>query len=201
MTKTYLRTASGLNLYLSHPCAAIRIEDAAAQLAKIARFNGATREPYSVAQHSVVVSRLMRKHGHNATTQLAGLIHDVPEYVFGDMARPIQWHIFGESDRNLCIASPWDHAHNAMMDEVLQALGLPPYWPPGTLEIVKHFDDMALRTEWRDLMPGDEPDYMAAYPEPDPGRILPNENWRTSCETFLALYHGLRREMATEALR
>lgn len=201
MTKTYVRTASGLNLYLAHPRAAIRIEDAAAQLAKINRFNGATRELYSVAQHSVVVSRLMRKHGHSATTQLAGLIHDVPEYVFGDMPRPIQWHIFGEPDRNLCISNPWDHAHNDFMSETHEALGLEPYWPPGTNEIVKHFDDMVLRTEWRDLMVGPEPDYMAGYPAPDPGIIIPNENWRTSCETFLALYHSLRKEMATEALR
>lgn len=201
MTKAYIRTASGLNLHLSNPAATIRIEDAAAQLAKNNRFNGATFVPYSVAQHSVWVSRMIRKHGHDATTQLAGLIHDVPEYILGDMLRPIQWHVFGEPDRSLSVSNAWDHAHDFIMSETLQALCLPSRWPPGTDEIVKHFDDMALRTEWRDLMPGPEPEYFSNYPEPDLATILPNENWITSRETFLALYHSLRNEMDRETLR
>jgi hypothetical protein len=59
-------------------------------LSRIQRFNGATAEPYSVAQHSILVSRLMTQETADAPLLLAGLLHDAEEVVFGDIATPLK---------------------------------------------------------------------------------------------------------------
>lgn len=63
----------------------MRIEDIASRLAKINRYAGATRFPYSVATHSVLVSHLARD------WSMSGLLHDIPEaFAIGDMITPIK---------------------------------------------------------------------------------------------------------------
>lgn len=60
----------------------VRIEDIAHHLALINRFNGGTPKPISVAQHSVLVSRLLPdEHA------LAGLLHDASEAYLGDVTK------------------------------------------------------------------------------------------------------------------
>ena len=58
----------------------IEIDDIAHALANINRFNGMTRYPVSVAQHSVYVSHLC-----NNANALQGLLHDASEAYLGDM--------------------------------------------------------------------------------------------------------------------
>lgn len=199
MNNPWIRTATGRDLYLNNPGPSIDIIDVAEMLAKTNRFNGASREPYSVAQHSVWIVRTMMKHEYSTAAQLYGLLHDAPEYILGDMASPVKKYIFGEPDGRLMISSQWEHAHNFMMTEILHALGLPAAVNGGINEVVHHFDMKALRTEFRDLMPGPEPDYFKHLPEPDPGRIIPNENWRTSREVFLTEFDRLMREWKQES--
>lgn len=64
---------------------AIVIQDAAHALSLICRYNGACNEFYSVAQHSVIVSYLC-----DQKYALHGLLHDLSEYVLGDVCSPIK---------------------------------------------------------------------------------------------------------------
>jgi hypothetical protein len=63
----------------------IFIEDIAQGLANINRYNGQFGS-YTVAQHSVFVSRILERENK----QLAGLLHDAPEYITGDLAHHIK---------------------------------------------------------------------------------------------------------------
>jgi len=59
------------------------IEDIAHHLANINRFNGATKRPLSVAQHSVFVARLVGDNDNELGLQ--GLLHDASEAYLGDV--------------------------------------------------------------------------------------------------------------------
>ncbi len=63
----------------------LNISEIAHSLALLNRFVGHTREPYSVAQHSVMVSSLCEPRD-----ALAGLLHDASEAYLGDVATPIK---------------------------------------------------------------------------------------------------------------
>ncbi len=71
----------------------IDINDIAHALALINRFNGHTRKPISVAQHSIMVSRLAQEFvsvGEPHLTLdvgLQGLLHDASEAYLGDMTK------------------------------------------------------------------------------------------------------------------
>lgn len=90
--RAWQRMLSGRRLDLLDPSPLdIEIADIAHGLAFVARWNGQTRGdfPYSVAEHSLLVERLMPA----ATAprwRLAALLHDAPEYVIGDMISPVK---------------------------------------------------------------------------------------------------------------
>lgn len=70
------------------------VDDVAHALAQINRFNGHTKFPISVAQHSVYVSRVAEAFRRSAGTAvgarevaLAGLIHDAAEAYLGDVTK------------------------------------------------------------------------------------------------------------------
>lgn len=63
------------------------IADIAHHLSIINRWTGATREPYSVAQHSVLVSKQLPER-----LALFGLLHDAAEYAFNDLNKPAKNH-------------------------------------------------------------------------------------------------------------
>lgn len=64
----------------------IDIRDIAHHLANECRYAGACPEHYSVAQHSVIVSR----YGYDPEEKLAGLLHDAAEAYLKDMPSPIK---------------------------------------------------------------------------------------------------------------
>lgn len=61
------------------------IEDIAGALAKLCRYGGHCKKFYSVAEHSVIASRLVPKH-----MALVALMHDATEAYLVDMPRPIK---------------------------------------------------------------------------------------------------------------
>lgn len=86
MIPPQILTASGRYFdFLNPKPEAIDIHDIATALSRMPRFTGHTTEFYSVAQHSVEVSRLVPP-GH----ALAGLLHDASEAYMGDLASPLK---------------------------------------------------------------------------------------------------------------
>lgn len=82
-------TNSGGRVDLPEPAPEqILIQDIAHHLSYINRFTGATTSPYSVASHSLYVSRLLAHLGPEM--ELAGLMHDAPEAYLGDVSSPLK---------------------------------------------------------------------------------------------------------------
>jgi 5'-deoxynucleotidase YfbR-like HD superfamily hydrolase len=77
----------------------VEIEDIAHGLARVARWNGQTSgaHAFSVAQHTLLVDDIILLLRPEATRmeRLAGLLHDAPEYVIGDMISPFKALIGG----------------------------------------------------------------------------------------------------------
>ncbi len=81
-----IKTNSGITLNFIEPSPAmIEIADIAHGLSNVCRFAGQSSEFYSVAQHSVLVSRLV-----SPALAKWGLLHDAAEAYIGDMARPLK---------------------------------------------------------------------------------------------------------------
>src|SRR5208282_6622849 len=84
--RAWIRTFSGGRFYVLEPRVEdVRIEDIAHALSMQCRFTGHVREFYSVAEHSVWVSRY--SHREDA---LWGLLHDASESYIGDMSTPLK---------------------------------------------------------------------------------------------------------------
>jgi uncharacterized protein len=68
----------------------ILIEDVAHALSNICRWNGHSKFHYSVAQHSIMVSKQMKELGFSAMNQLFGLLHDGSEAYICDIPKPVK---------------------------------------------------------------------------------------------------------------
>jgi 5'-deoxynucleotidase YfbR-like HD superfamily hydrolase len=80
------RTHTGRMLDLADPeHADISIEDVAHHLARVCRFGGAVDGFYSVASHTLYVSRALETRGHSPYVVAAGLLHDSAEAYLGDV--------------------------------------------------------------------------------------------------------------------
>ncbi|WP_317201710.1 phosphohydrolase [Janthinobacterium sp.] len=134
ITTDYVSTFSGNRFYPREPrIDRVAIEDIAHGLAYQCRFNGQTREFYSVAQHSLVVAALVPPH-----LRLAALLHDAAEAYLGDMVKPLKVLMpgFGELEERV----------TALIGAEF-GLDFSDYAP------IKRADLIALATEKRDLMP------------------------------------------------
>ena len=122
----------------------IKITDIAHHLSNQCRFTGATKEFYSVAQHSVLVS-----HVCDPKDALWGLLHDASEAYLSDICRPVKRF------------TDWGAGYGDVEIELMRAVGDafnlpdldPDSWGLGMPLSVKKADDLLLRTEMRDLMP------------------------------------------------
>ena len=71
------------------------IIDIAHSLSMQGRYAGHCIRFYSVAEHSVLVAKYLRDHGHDATTVFKGLMHDSTESYLVDVPRPVKAFLTG----------------------------------------------------------------------------------------------------------
>ncbi len=152
----YIRTFTGGKLYWkdveSHD---YQIEDIAHALAMKCRWSGHTRKFYSIAQHSVFVSKFVPY-----TQHLEGLVHDGAEAYMPDFPSPLKWFLLETGFDAL------KKIEKRVQSSIEKKFRLQP-----DHKIVKVADSSALSTEHRDLMPpGGEADWMG---EPDEATLEP----------------------------
>ena len=110
----------------------------AISLSRINRWNGNTSRPYSVAEHSIRVARILP-----AGLKLAGLIHDAAEAFVGDLPYPIrQAGGIGRFEHIEAKITLWLYEDL----EIRQLIGHPE---------VNEADRIMAATEYRDLCKGD----------------------------------------------
>jgi len=153
----WIQTISGIAFYPLEPRPEeIQIYDIAHALSHQCRFAGHCRQFYSVAEHSVRVSRTV-----SPEFSLWGLLHDAAEAYLVDLPRPIKkWcemgRLYQEIEDNLMLA-------------ICARFGLDPEMPAA----VKEADTVLLVTEKRDLMVAQPKPWEAEAAEPLPERIYP----------------------------
>jgi hypothetical protein len=174
----------------------IYLKDIAHALANTCRYGGHCLRFYSVAEHSVFVSRRLERRGYSRETQLAGLHHDDAEAYLGDIPRPMK-SLLGASYQRL----------TARMDEaIIVGLGLPQNAAAFHLPEVKDADNWSLFVEARFLLPSQgkhwfEGEQGSATWDLDnqPKRIVVPDYWMGGLAPYSArqLYLNRHKELTT----
>ena len=137
MQQTWIRTKTGKSFWPLKPTPEmVDIEDIAHALSHQCRFSGHTSQFYSVAQHSVHVSELIRKRYNNPQMELAALLHDASEAYLVDVPSPVKR-----------VMPTYKDAEHLVMAAISKKFGLKNFDKE-----IKQADMDALATEARDLM-------------------------------------------------
>lgn len=132
-----IQTIAGRYFDLTAP--AIRPQDIAEiahALSMLCRFTGHCRRFYSVAQHSVLVSRTVPRH-----LALVGLLHDAHEAYVGDVSAPLK-----------VLLPDFKTVEMRCESELARCFNLPFPYP----QAIKDAERIVGATERRDLMPADD---------------------------------------------
>jgi uncharacterized protein len=139
----YFRTFRGKRVHAFAPCPEeIDIDDLAHSLAHQCRFLGHTDSFYSVAQHSVVVSRLVPR-----PDALWGLLHDASEAYLGDLPEPVKCNP---------LMAVYREAEDRLLACICGRFGLAPEIPAS----INLADRIALATEFRDVTTVNDPAWV-----------------------------------------
>ena len=112
----------------------ILIQDIAHALSNICRFTGHVKTFYSVAQHSVLVSRIVARQ-----FQFQALLHDASEAYLGDVSSPLKQML-----------SEYKIIERRVEDAIYARFGISP--TEESNKAIKKADIILLGTEKRDLM-------------------------------------------------
>lgn len=179
----FIETSTGVRFQPLAPIVAtIDVEDIAHSLSNQCRFNGHTREFYSVAQHCYLVSKLLEEWGEDDDVQLWGLLHDASEAYLTDLPTPIKTAPESEGYRK---------AEKSLMRAICLRFGISSVEP----ERVRIADAVMLATEVRDLMPGKPEHWRDLMVRPSETRITPL--WPSTAKTlFLKRFDDLNAKRA-----
>lgn len=174
---TEFMVSDGTFCNLFDPPRKISFEVMVGALSKQCRFNGHTRWFYSVAQHSVLVSRVL-------SPELApyGLLHDAAEAYLGDVIRPIKYGAGMEAYRA---------AEKVWQRVIYETFGLDSNLSTKQLQELMIADNRMLMTEFRDLFPRTPPG-LEGTAEPYDSFIVrplgPEASEAVFCERFAELF-------------
>ena len=154
----HIVTISGRKVYPFAPHAdQIDPMDIAHSLSFLNRFNGHTSQPYSVAQHSLLVAEILGMKGESAEVQTWGLLHDGAEAYLGDVIPQLK-------SRMVFTFSPYQVSFREVEAKLQMAIaerfGL--CWPMP--RAVKKADQIALANEIMELRP-DTPGKLDGLPK------------------------------------
>ena len=169
--KTVMQTHTGklIDLQKFH-ADDVRLLDIAHALSQINRFTGHLKHPYSVAQHSVMVSHLCPPED-----ALWGLLHDASEAYLGDVARPLK-----------VMLPQYVTVEKSVQRAIAQHFGLS--WPiPETIKVA---DNRALIAEKQALMLVDHEWGIEVEPANLP--VVPM-GWQEAKQLFSTRYLELRK--------
>ena len=184
-------TASGRTLNIAKPRAEnIDINDIATHLAKQCRHNGACRNFYSAAQHSLVVCDIVQSGTRDFEMALRALLHDAHDAYLGHIPRGTQFQIeaAGGSPSILDIQADIANTINAWFG-----------FRPITLTQVRTIemaDLTALATEYRDLLPNGT--RMPEHLPPAHKKPITPWPWQKAEEKFLEKFSDLESMVESE---
>lgn len=173
---TWQQTFTGVQFWPCDPRPEeVCIEDIAHALSLQCRFAGHCREPYSVAQHSVLVaSWIWGETNGDRIAALAGLLHDAAEAYCVDVPRPLKPFLEGYKNIEQGIAAAIAERFGLRADVFEHP-------------IVKRADEVLLMTEKRDLLgPSPAPWTFAQGVDVKPlFKVIEPWSWRDAEERFL----------------
>lgn len=147
----YIELISGKKFYFLNPQEEdFVIEDIAHALSNTCRYTGHCSRFYSVAEHSVLVSRLLQTTG----LELDGLLHDSAEAYLPDVASPVKQYL-----------PDYNKLEDSLMLVIAKRFGIEYPLHPA----VKHCDRVMLSTEAHYLIPSQGKTWdMWGWPESRP---------------------------------
>ena len=136
-----VRTYSGVYFKLKQPdCKDVYVIDIAVSLSRECRFLNATKQMYSVAEHSVWCAlRAEEKYPNRPKLAFEALLHDAHEYIWRDLASPIKAMLPGYSDLQMRTQMVINERYNIY-------IGLE------DRKLIAEIDKEALEWEWENKM-------------------------------------------------